>query len=87
MKTDLKVIVLTIIQAAVMCAIAYWLCGCTVIDYGNFHYRSLGGIEFDRLEAVKDGNDILVDVTMYRKESVGDVAGKVAEGVAKGLTK
>ena len=76
--------------AVLLYAIVFWVVvmlvsGCTVIDYGNFHYRSLGGVAFDRLEAVKDGNDILVDVTMYRKESVGDVAGKVAEGVARGM--
>ena len=66
-------------------ALMFMLVGCTVIDYGNFHYRSLGGVAFDKLEAVKDGDDVLVDVTMYRKESVGDVAGKVAEGVARGM--
>ena len=64
---------------------AMMLSGCTSIDYGNFHYRSLGGVSCDRLEAVKDGNDILVDVTMYKKENVGDVAGKVAEGVVRGM--
>ena len=63
----------------------FMLSGCTTIDYGNFHYRSLGGVAFDKLEAVKDGDDVLVDVTMYRKENVGDVAGKVAEGVARGM--
>lgn len=81
----MKKLALAIIWIALLCALLYWLCGCTIIDYGTFHYRSLGGVQFDGLEAVKDGNDILVEVKTYRKESVADVAGSVAEGVARGM--
>ena len=70
--------------------ILFILSGCTVIDYdrtaGTFKYSAIGGKQLDSLEVIRGSDDeILVVLKQYKGENVADVAGKVAEGVVRGM--
>lgn len=76
----------------VVTLIALWfgVGGCTTIEYNPetnaVKYQSFGGKEFDSLDITKtDTGDILIEVNKFKGEPVAEVAGKIAEGIVRGM--
>ena len=66
------------------------LSGCTTIRYvpetGEVHYSAPPwGKQFEKLEIERIDNDLVIEISNYKTENISDIAGSVAEGVAKGL--
>lgn len=68
------------------------ICGCMQFSYEKpdgtrvtYSAPTLFGKQVDKLSATKVDGDVLFELENYRSETAGDVAGKVAEGVARGL--
>ena len=74
---------------ALLTAIVLMMAGCTTVTYdrqsGQVKYQRVGGIEFRRMEIVRDGDDVLLQIEQYKTEPMAEIAGSVAEGVARGL--
>ena len=71
MKTMLTLILIALVS------------GCTSVRYNpdtkEVEYISLGVRSIDRLEMVKDGDDVLIDLNGYQKETPGDFLDKLIE--------
>jgi len=85
--SKIEMFVILCIIAVLM--IIMFLCGCTSVSYdrstGRVSYNRIGGVEFRKLEVVRDGDDVLLNIEQYKTEPLAEVAGSVAEGVARGL--
>lgn len=84
MKTGHRFLIECAIAAAIGVALAI-ISGCVRIDYRDFHYTSFGGRGFDKLEGVRDGNEIIIRIDGYKSENAADIARETARGTAEGL--
>lgn len=93
-KLTLKNFNYGLVVAIILCLL-FWLSlmsGCSVIDYGDLHYRRFMNFQAAAIvfsEYVEDANgfsDVTI-IILSPEANHDDMAGKLAEGIVRGLVK